>query len=108
MRWACRAPRTRRCRLILQSDNGDTVCRLRKGRSSRPGPLRHCRRLAAITLADRIAVEARHVRTDRNMADQPSRSRTARPGPCVSAHAVESEPGTPPAFDLAALLADLF
>ena len=77
--------------MILQSDSGNAVGWLRKGRSSKPVPLRQCRRLAAVTLADQISVEARHVRTDRNMADQPSRSRTARPGPCVAASVADSD-----------------
>ena len=100
VRWASRAPRTRRCRLVVQSDNADAVCWLRKGRSSRPGPLRHCRRLAAVTLAEQIAVEARHVRTHANMADQPSRGERV-PGPC--APPPDSEPGTPRGAELLGL-----
>ena len=38
MRW-----RTRRCRLVVQGDNADAVCWLRKGRASKPAALRHCR-----------------------------------------------------------------
>ena len=83
VRWASRAPRTRRCRLVMQSDNVNTVGWVRKGRSSKPGPLRQCRRLAAMTLAEAIAVEARWVPTDRCMADQPSRGESV-PGPCVA------------------------
>ena len=75
VRWASRAPRTRRCRLVVQSDNADTVCWVRKGRSSKPGPLRQCRRLAAMTLAEAIAVEGRWVATSKNMADQPGAGR---------------------------------
>jgi len=90
VRWASRAPRTRRCRLVVQSDNADTVCWVRKGRSSKPGPLRQCRRLAAMTLAEAIAVEARWVPTDRNMADHPSRGEHV-PGPCVTGAAADSD-----------------
>ncbi len=91
----------------MQGDNGDAVGWLRKGRSSRPRPLRHCRRLAAVTLADQISVEARHVRTNRNMADQPSRSRTARPGPCVAAAVDTPDLAHLAACALSAFLADL-
>ena len=91
----------------MQGDNGDAVGWLRRGRSSRPGPLRHCRRLAAVTLADQISVEARHVRTHRNMADQPSRSRTARPGPCVAAGVDAPDLAHLAACALRAYLADL-
>ena len=81
IRWACRAPRTRCCRIVLQSDSAVTVGVLRKGRSSRSGLLKHCRRLAAMALVEQIAVESRWVPTNCNMADQPSRGH-ARPGPC--------------------------
>ena len=81
VRWAARAPRTRRCRLVLQSDSAVVVGALRKGRSSKPGLLRRLRRLAAITLAERITLASRHVSTDRNMADSPSRGSLV-PGPC--------------------------
>ena len=72
-RWASRARRTRRCRLLLQSDSAVVVGALRKGRSSKPGLLVQLRRLAALTLAERIALVGRYVPTDRNMADSPSR-----------------------------------
>ena len=39
VRWASRAPRTRRCRLVLQSDSAVVVSAVRKGRSSKPGLL---------------------------------------------------------------------
>ena len=82
VRWAARAPRTRRCRLVLQSDSAVVVGALRKGRSSKPGLLRRLRRLAALTLAERITLVGRHVSTERNMADSPSRGSLV-PGPCV-------------------------
>ena len=84
VRWACRSARTRRCRLVIQLDSAVAVSVLRKGRSSRGALRRHCRRLAAMTLAEAISVEARWVPTSRNMADQPSRG-SAQPGPCVAA-----------------------
>ena len=80
-RWASRARRTRRCRLVLQSDSAVVVGALRKGRSSKPGLLVRLRRLAAITLAERITLVGRYVPTDRNMADSPSRGGLV-PGPC--------------------------
>ena len=40
------------------------------------------RRLAAITLAERITLVGRYVPTDRNMADSPSRGGLV-PGPCA-------------------------
>ena len=86
VRWACRAPRTRRCRLVLQSDSSVVVSAMRKGRSSKPGLLNRLRRLAALTLAERITLVARHVPTDRNMADAPSRGGLV-PGPCVPGRA---------------------
>ena len=55
---------------------------LRKGRSSKPGLLSRLRRLAAITLAERITLVGRYVPTERNMADQPSRGGLV-PGPCT-------------------------
>ena len=88
IRWAARSRRTRCCRLVVQSDSAAAVCAMRKGRSSRPGMRRQCRKIAALTLAHRITVEYRWVATDRNMADQPSRGSTA-PGPCESTPRVE-------------------
>ena len=82
VRWACRSSRTRRCRMVVELDSAVAVSVLRKGRSSRGALRRHCRRLAAMTLAEEIALEARWVPTSRNMADQPSRG-FAQPGPCV-------------------------
>ena len=81
IRWAARSRRTRRCRLVLQSDSAAAVCAFRKGRSSRPGMRRQCQKVAALTLAHGITPEFRWVATDRNMADQPSRG-FAAPGPC--------------------------
>jgi hypothetical protein len=81
VRWASRAPRSRNCRICLQSDSAVAVAVARKGRSSRPGMLKHCRRLAAVTLTEQIALEARWVATSKNMADRPSRGDTC-PGPC--------------------------
>ena len=82
VRWATRSSRTRRCRMVLQSDSAVTVGILRKGRSSRRQLLSSCRRLAAMTLAEEVLLEPRWVSTSSNMADRPSRgSRT--PGPCV-------------------------
>ena len=88
IRWAARSRRTRRCRLVVQSDSAAAVCALRKGRSSRPGMRRQCRKIAALTLAHGISAEFRWVPTDRNMADRPSRGSTA-PGPCESDPRVE-------------------
>jgi hypothetical protein len=82
VRWASRAPKTRACRLVLQGDSAVAVSILRKGRSSTPALLRHCRRLAAVTLAHQITVEARWISTTRNMADRPSRGDLV-PGPCL-------------------------
>ena len=33
IRWAARSRRTRRCRLVVQSDSAAAVCAMRKGRS---------------------------------------------------------------------------
>ena len=79
VRWAARLPGTRQCRLVLQSDSTAAVGALRKGRSSRR-LLLHCRRLAAIKLAERIALEGRWIPTTRNFADGPSHGRG--PAPC--------------------------
>ena len=81
-RWASRGQATRACRLVAQADSAVAVAAIRKGRSSAPAMLSECRRLAAITLADRIALEARWVPTTRNMADRPSRG-GRQPGPCL-------------------------
>ena len=88
IRWAARSRRTRRCRLVVQSDSAAAVCALRKGRSSRPGMRRQCRKIAALTLAHGITAEFRWVPTNRNMADRPSRG-SAAPGPCESDPRVE-------------------
>ena len=80
VRWAVRSPKTRRCRLVLQSDSTAAIGALRKGRSSRRNLLRHCRRLAALTLADQISLEGRWLPTTKNFADGPSRGRG--PAPC--------------------------
>ena len=53
---------------------------LRKGRSSKRPLLRHCRRLAALTLSERLALEGRWTPTSKNFADGPSRGRG--PAPC--------------------------
>lgn len=83
VRWAARAPRTRRCRLVLQLDSQVAVYTLRKGRSSKPRMLGRCRRLAAVTLAHAIMLVPRWVPTDKNYADRPSRGDRV-PGPCVT------------------------
>ena len=80
VRWALRSPQTRRCRLVLQSDSTAAIGALRKGRSSSRPLLRHCRRLAALTLAEQLTLEGRWVPTDKNFADGPSRGRG--PAPC--------------------------
>ena len=92
VRWAARSSRTRRCRLVVQSDSAAAVCALRKGRSSRPGMRRQCRKIAALTLAHGITAEFRWVATDRNMADQPSRGHAA-PGPCESGPSLRTSTG---------------
>ena len=63
VRWALRSPQTRRCRLVLQSDSTAAIGALRKGRSSSRPLLRHCRRLAALTLAEQLTLEGRWVPT---------------------------------------------
>ena len=80
VRWATRAPGTRRCRLVLQSDSTAAIGALRKGRSSKRPLLRHCRRLAALTLAEQLTLEGRWTPTSKNFADGPSRGRG--PAPC--------------------------
>ena len=80
VRWALRSSRTRRCRLVVESDSTAAVGALRKGRSSKRPLLRHCRRLAALTLAEQLTVEARWTPTTKNFADGPSRGRG--PSPC--------------------------
>ena len=72
--------RTRRYRLVVESDSTVAVGALRKGRSSKRPLLRHCRRLAALTLAEQLTVEARWTPTTKNFADGPSRGRG--PAPC--------------------------
>ncbi len=83
VRWASRSRSTRARRIVLQADSAVAVGILRKGRSSPRKLLRLCRRLAAITMAHKITLEARWVSTHRNMADRPSRGASA-PGPCVA------------------------
>ena len=78
LRWAVRSSQTRRCRFVLQSDSSAAVGALRKGRSSRRGLLRHCRRLAALTLAEQLLVEGRWLPTDQKLR----RWAYARPRPC--------------------------
>ena len=80
VRWAIRSPSTRRCRLVLQADSTAAVGAVRKGRSSQRSLLRHCRRLAALTLATQLTVEGRWTPTSKNFADGPSRGRG--PAPC--------------------------
>ena len=80
VRRATRAPGTRRCRLVLQSDSTAAIGALRKGRSSKRPLLRHCRRLAALTLAEQLTLEGRWTPTSKNFADGPSRGRG--PAPC--------------------------
>ena len=92
VRWAARSRMTRRCRIVVQSDSAAAVCALRKGRSSRPGMRRQCRKIAALTLAHGITAEFRWVATDRNMADQPSRG-LAAPGPCEAGPLLKTSTG---------------
>ena len=80
VRWAVRSSRTRRCRLVVESDSTAAVGALRKRRSSKRPLLRHCRRLAALTLAEQLTLEARWTPTTKNFADGPSRGRG--PAPC--------------------------
>ena len=95
VRWAARSSRTRRCRLVVESDSAVAVSAVRKGRSSRPGLLRQCRRLAAVALTEQIAVSARWVPTSANMADRPSRG-DRRPGPCTSVPRRQRDHSPPP------------
>ena len=82
VRWVARGKHGRRgCRVVVQTDSAVAACAFRKGRSSRPALARQCRRLAAVTLAFRIALVIRWVSTKKNMADRPSRG-YAVPGPC--------------------------
>ena len=67
VRWTIRSPGTRRCRLVLQSDSTAAVGALRKGRSSKRPLLRHCRRLAALTLAEQVALEARWIQPQKTL-----------------------------------------
>ena len=83
VRWATRTAANRRCRVLVQTDSAVTVGAIRKGRSSRPNLLRVCRRLAALTLAEEVALLVRWVPTDANWADRPSRGE-ACPGPCLA------------------------
>ena len=92
VRWAARSRRTRRCRIVVQSDSAAAVCAFRKGRSSKPGMRRQCTKMAALTLAHGITAEFRWVPTDRNMADQPSRGFTT-PGPCESGPSLKTSKG---------------
>ena len=82
VRWFSRTAGNCHSRLVVESDSLVAVCTVRKGRSSKPGLLKHCRRLAALTLALGIVVELRWIPTGRNMADQPSRGSRV-PGPCL-------------------------
>ena len=83
LRWFTRTVGNFSTRVVIESDSLVTVCAIRKGRSSKPGMLKHCRRLAAMTLAAGVSVELRWVPTGRNMADQPSRGGLV-PGPCTA------------------------
>ncbi len=83
VRWFTRTVGNFSSRLVVESDSLVAVCVVRKGRSSKRGLLKHCRRLAAMTLAAGVVVELRWIPTGRNMADQPSRGGRV-PGPCVA------------------------
>ena len=81
-RWLSRSHAGARRRVVLEVDSLVVACALRKGRSSRPALSKHLRRLAALTLALELHVEARWTPTSRNMADGPSRGRKM-PSPCL-------------------------
>mgnify|MGYP001262939527 CR=1 FL=1 len=82
IRWLSRSREGAHRRVVLELDSLVVACALRKGRSSRAALSKHLRRLAALTLALDLHLEARWTPTSRNMADGPSRGRKL-PSPCV-------------------------
>jgi hypothetical protein len=73
VRRAARSMRNWGRRLLVMSDSAVTIGAFTKGRSSSPGLLRQCRRLAGLVLGLGMAVTFRYVKTDKNNADGPSR-----------------------------------
>jgi hypothetical protein len=73
VRRAARSMRNWGRRLLVMSDSAVTIGAFTRGRSSSPGLLRQCRRLAGLVLGLGMAVTFRYVRTDKNNADGPSR-----------------------------------
>ncbi|CAE8629437.1 unnamed protein product, partial [Polarella glacialis] len=74
VRRCCRDRSALGHRVLLPSDNLVSVLALEKGRSSSYSLNLLCRRAAAYSIGGRISFRFRHIGTDRNVADAPSRS----------------------------------
>ncbi|CAE8600432.1 unnamed protein product, partial [Polarella glacialis] len=73
VRRCCRDRSALGHRVLLLSDNLVSVLALEKGRSSSYSLNLLCRRAAAYSIGGRIGFRFRHIGTDRNVADAPSR-----------------------------------
>ncbi|CAE8693926.1 unnamed protein product [Polarella glacialis] len=73
VRRCCRDRSALGHRVLLLSDNLVSVLALEKGRSSSYSLNLLCRRAAAYSIGGRISFRFRHIGTDRNVADAPSR-----------------------------------
>ena len=82
VKWTLRNTQHFNSRIILEADSLVAVGVVRKGRSSVYGLLKHARRLAALLCASGVMLIMRHVESESNFADGPSRGRL-RPGGCI-------------------------
>ena len=80
-----RCQKGRHCRMLVITDSLVAMGCFRKGRSSNKGLLYQSRRLAGLSLGYNIRVALRYVRSEKNLADGPSRGAAF---PCVAADAV--------------------
>ena len=77
-----RCQKGRHCRMLVITDSSVALGCFRKGRSSNKGLLYYSRRLAGLSLGYNIRLALRYVRSERNLADGPSRGAAF---PCVAA-----------------------
>ena len=80
-----RCQKGRHCRMLVITDSLVALGCFRKGRSSNKGLLYQSRRLAGLSLGYNIRLALRYVRSERNLADGPSRGAAFR---CVAADTV--------------------
>ena len=80
-----RCQKGRHCRMLVITDSLVAMGCFRKGRSSNKGLLYQSRRLAGLSLGYNIRVALRYVRSEKNLADGPSRGAAF---PCVAADTV--------------------